>query len=557
MKTRRLISLMLVLVMLLSCLAGCGAQDNNEPQGNNESQGNDTANTPNEGGKELMKLSCYIGTGTLEPQNQPENEYVKWIKEKFQLDISETQFVAGDPIQELGLMIASGEMPDVVCFWADASTRELANQFADAGMIIETEELLRNSPHIMADLTESAIDSFRTEDGKLYVIPSYGINPENTEAEYSSEPNLTWIKRTDLFEKLGLSDPKTPEELYDILVAMKDVDTVDGSEFIPLQAADASFYETMVGAMFGIWTHRDEINDAEERFTQYQEFPEYVEFLKFMSKLYREGLIDPELFVTEQQVAISRQKEARVGVGITWPNDIDVLEIAAKNVDANTRYNAFAMPKADGVENSYYWQTSTMPSMITLISKDCADPQRAMEYLDWQCSTEGWIAACYGAPGKGTAAWYEEDGKYYYDQATRDSYTAADPTYENQKLGGWTYFMTGRLIYHIDFQGFSNITESPDAQRMEARAYNMPEVFMDSDWDLVQAIPVGEVEAVKSIAVNKILSDSYMKIVMEAKDDAEVEAMYKDMMDQANQAGLTEILEERYDRYQLYLKGEL
>lgn len=563
MKTyRKLVSALLALIMLLSCMVGCAQKETLEsPSQSNAGTSTDSPveQTPSEGERELMKLSCYIGTGTIAPQDQTNNEYVKWIKEKFALDISETQFVStGDPIQELGLMIASGTMPDVVCFWSDSNTRELANQFADAGMIIETEEMLRNSPHLMADLTDTAIDSFRAEDGKLYVIPSFGINPDNTEAEYTSEPNVTWIKRTDLFESLDLENPETPEDLYNILVTMKNnVQTVDGSQFIPLQAMDYTAYEIMVGGMFGVWTHRTEINEAEERFTQYQEFPEYVDFLKYMAKLYREGLVDPELFITESQVAVSRQMEGRVGVGITWPNDIDVLEAAAKKVDSNARYNAFPIPKAEGVDVTYYSQTTTLPTMITLISKDCKDPERAMEYLDWQCSTEGWIGQCYGAPGKGVGCWYEENGEYYYDQDTRDAYQATDPTFENQKLGGWTYFMVGRLIYHINHHGFCNVTESPDAQRMEAREYNMPETFMDTEWDLVQAIPVGEVESVKSVAVNKILEDNYMKIVMEAKDDAQVETMYADMMEAANNAGLQEILKERYERYQMYLNGEL
>lgn len=560
-KSHKLISALLALIMILSCMVGC-AQENpsgTPSQSTTNTPSNTTEGFSSENGRELMKLSCYIGTGTVEPQDQPNNEYVKWIREKFNLDISETQFLStGDPVQELGLMIASGTMPDVVCFWSDVNTREIAKQFADAGMVVEVEEMLRNSPNLMADLTEVAIDSFRAEDGKLYVIPSFGVNPDNTEAQYTSEPNETWIKRTDLFESLGLEDPKTPDDLYNILVTMKNnVKTVDGSQFIPLQAMRYQVYEELVGGMFGIWTHRTEINEEEGRFTQYQEFPEYVEFLKYMAKLYREGLVDPELFITEEQVAVSRQMEGRVGVGMTWPNDIDVLEAAAKNVDPNARYNAFPIPKAEGVDVTYFAQTYTLPAMITLISKDCKDPARVMEYLDWQCSTEGWMGQCYGAPGKGVGCWYEENGEFYYDQATRDAYQAADPTFEGQKLGGWTYFMAGRLIYHINHHGFSNITESPDAQRMEAREYNMPEIFMDTEWELVQAIPVGEVEAVKSIAVNKILEDNYMKIVMEAKDDAQVETMYAAMMEAANSAGLQDILKERYERYQMYLNGEL
>ena len=536
----RTLSLLMVLIMALSATAFC----------------EDLALTDYE---EPMVLSAYLGTGTLEPQDQENNALVQFIKNKFNIDISGTQFLTGDRDQELGLMIASGEMPDVVVTGTSPNDLKIVHQFVEAGMLLETEDLLRKSPNIMQDLNETAIDYFREEDGKLYAVPSYGINPENTETQYSSEPNLTWFKRTDLFEKLGIEDPKTPDDLYEALKKISELDAADGTKYIPLQGADASFYEIMIGGMFGVWTHRKDINEEEQRFTRKEEFPEYVDFLKYMAKLYREGLVDPELFMTDQSVAISRQREARVGIGITWPNDIDVLEVAAQQVDPETRYNAFRMPRVEGLENTQYWQTLTLPNYCTLISAKAKDPERIMKFLDWQVSTEGWLCMCYGAPTTDVAqgCWYEEGDQYYYDQAARDEYTAKDPTYENQVLGGWTYMMAGRYVYHINHQGFANVTESPDKQRMEAREYNMPEVFMDTEWELVQKLPEGPVAAAKSIAVDKVFNDGYQKIIMEAKDDDEVQAMYDEMIENAISAGLRDIEKEQYERYQLYLKGEL
>ena len=537
-KTRSLIAMLLMLAMLLVCTSSLAEM---KPLGEYE---------------DVIKLSMYLGTGTAEPQDQPNNEYVKWVLDKYKIDLSETQFLTGDPNQELGLMIASGKMPDIVCFYADNQTKQLANEFAEAGMIIEVEDLLRNNcPNLMADLNDTFIDQFRAPDGKLYMIPSGGCNPENTEANYTNEPNLTFMKRTDLFESLGLEDPKTPEDLYNVLVALSAVETANGAEFIPLQAANYAMYKELLGGMFGIYTHRKDINEEEQRFTVEEEFPEYVNFLKFMAKIYREGLVDPELFVTDDNVAISRQREARVGIGITWPNDIDVLEQAAQSTDPNARYNAFPIPKAEGVEKTDYWMSGTLPSMITLISADCADPERALAFVDWNVSKEGWIAQCYGAPVVG--CWYEEDGKFFYDQAKRDEYTTADPLYENQVLGQWTYFCAYRTIYHVNHHGFENVTESPDKQRMEAREYNLPEIFVDTDWELALAIPRGEVEQLKSVAVDKVFDDGYAKIVMEAQSDEEVETMYATMMEDAVAAGLRDIEAEQYQRYQMYLNGEL
>lgn len=538
--TRMLLSAVLSLMMMLSILP---AQTEAKPIGEYA---------------ETYKMSAYIGTGTIEPQDQPNNEYVKWIKEKFNLDISETQFLTGDRNQALGLMIASGTMPDVITFWTDSEGKKLANQFVEAGMVLEVEDYLReNCPNLMVDLNETFIDAYRAKDGKLYVIPSYGINPENKTAPYTLEPNVTLFKRTDLFNELGIEDPKTPEEFYNALVKLSGTKTSDGSRFIPLQAYDGGVYEMVVGGMFGVWTHRTDINEEEKRFTSIQEFPEYLEFLKYMAKLYREELVDPELFITEQPVAISRQKEGRIGIGITWPNDLDVLTYSLQQAYPDAMYNAIPIPKVEGLESTQYWQTPTLPSMMTLVSKDAKYPERIFEYLDWMVSAEGWLGACYGAPGKGVGCWYEEDGKFYFDQARRDEYMTADPLYENQVLGGWTYFMAGRYIYHIHHHGFANITESPDKQRMEARDYNVSEVFMDPEWELIQAIPAGPIEEVKSIAVGKVLEDGYQKIVMEAQNDEQVEEMYNKMMADAESAGLREIQEEQYARYQMYLNGTL
>ena len=44
---------------------------------------------------------------------------------------------------------------------------------------------------------------------------------------------------------------------------------------------------------------------------------------------------------------------------------------------------------------------------------------------------------------------------------------------------------------------------------------------------------------------------------MEAKDDDEVQTMYDEMIENAISAGLRDIEKEQYERYQLYLKGEL
>lgn len=129
--------------------------------------------------------------------------------------------------------------------------------------------------------------------------------------------------------------------------------------------------------------------------------------------------------------------------------------------------------------------------------------------------------------------------------------------YMGQVCGGWIYFLAGRLVYHIDHQGFSNITESPDPQRMLARELNLPEVFTDPEYERITAIPAGPVELAKFTAFNKVVQDGVQKIVTTSKSDAEVETMYNEMMQNADKAGYTDIMKERYQRYLLWKDGKL
>lgn len=567
------ISLTIVLLLVMSLFAGC-APSGTTPSG----QEPDNSGTPdNSGGQqaedkaledytEPLKLVAFQAIGTASPADPVNNKYVTYIKEKFNIDMSETQFPTSPEwakVQEtLGLMISSGEMPDVVTMWVDANTLKMAKQFIDAGMCLDVTSYLEDGkmPNLEQDLTPTILDNYRSKDGKLYMIPSFTINPDNKETQYTMEPNLTFVKRADLFEKLGIEDPKTPEDFYQACLKLKEQPDVNGKPFIPFQTLSGiGDLEQMVGGMFGIWTHRGEMNEAEERFTLQYEFPEYLDFLKFASKLYREGLTDPEMFINQYDTAYAKAKEGRVGIHVEWPNDMDQLTPALRQVVPDGDYQPFAIPKVEGLENTQYWQTATLGTMITLVNKNVSDPDRIMKFIDWNVSTEGWMAQCYGGPGvdANDGVWHIEGDKYFYNTEFMDKKVQEDPMYMGQVCGGWIYFLAGRLVYHIDHQGFSNITESPDPQRMLARELNLPEVFTDPEYERITAIPAGPVELAKFTAFNKVVQDGVQKIVTTSKSDAEVETMYNEMMQNADKAGYTDIMKERYQRYLLWKDGKL
>ncbi len=569
---KRLTSLFLAICLILAVAAGCAPASGTTTQPDTGgSQTTTSGTTPAadlalEDYTEMITPSVYFATGTASPPDPVNNKYVSYVRDKFKIDMSKSEFVTSADTakvyEKLGLMISSGTMPDIISLWLSADAKKIISQFADAGMILDVEPYIEQyMPNLQVDLNDEILNNFRDTSGKLYMIPSFAINADNKDVPYTMEPNLTLVKRTDVWESLGITEnPKTPDEFYEILKKLKTVGPVNGKEFIPFQGlAAGSDFEMLIGGMFGIWRHRMDVNEQEQRFIATAETPEYLDYLKYGAKLYREGLMDPELFVNSSDVATTRFQEGRVGSYVTWPNEIDVLTAAAKQADPNAMYNAFPLPKAAGVDSTEYWQTSGLGGLVTIVSSKAADPERLVKFLDWQMSTEGWIASCYGGPGADANDGYwhiGSDGSYNYNTDFLTKKLAENPSYQNE-CGGWVYFLVGRLIYHVNHQGFANITESPDPQRMEAREYNLPEVYMNADYEKLTGMPAGPVELAKGTAVLKVFTDGPAKIITTAKNDAEVEQMYAQMLADAQKAGNSEMLKERYERWQLYKDGKL
>lgn len=568
-KARQLICIVLALVMIFGVLAGCAKQEETQqPTANTETEKNNTETTPEtptEGTEEStdkaledytepMELIAYLGTGTIAPGDTENNGFVSYVRDALKIDMSKTQFNNGENLTEkLGLMIASGEMPDVICMWYSPENKALAQQFIDAGMLLDVTDYLTEEkcPNLVYDYADTTLDAYRNSDGRIYMISSQTVNPEHAEI-YSIEPNMTFWMRTDLFNELGLEAPTTPDELYDALVALKNAYGKDNESFTPLTSDNGSFLmKDMLPAMFGVKTHRCAMNEAEGRFVDEYEYPEYLEYLKFAARIYREGLLDPTILTNTYDTWQADTAAGNWGVGVCYPNipsDIASLQENVEGADAVP----FAIPKAEGVEKTDYWQSSTIGGMITLVSKNVSDPDRVMKFLDWGCSKVGWMSTALGGPGY---YWdFNEDGEpvYNFDYVV-------DPNEPSNMAGSWVYMLTGRLLYLRQYYGFANVTEPAESEtlRMQAREYNIPETLLDPEIEMIQAIPVGPIQSAKQTAVDKVVENTLWSIITEAKDDAEVESMYQEMLENVKAAGATEIQQEKYERYLLWKDGKL
>lgn len=547
MKIKKYIAMFLILAVALSMVACKGAEDKESAETSTAApESTVQAEKALNEYEDVMKLKVAYFNGTAQPPDPVNNLTVKYIRDTVKIDLSESIFLGGeDPYQKMSLMVASQEMPDVIVGWRVPQLTELINQFADAGMLLETEPYFKYIPNITKHYTDATLDVVRNpKDSKLYEVPSWCVNPDLKDYKYTIEPNLSLVIRRDLVDQNGLKIPKTMDEFYNLLKTFKTLPDVKGQKIIPLQNFNWDDFELLIGGGFDIWKHRMDLNDAEKRTVSMYETSDYIEFLKYAAKLYREGLIDPEIFTSSYQIAYERMGAGRTGVCVDWPNNIDTNTGALQKNVPNGMLEAMSVPSVDGNGHTEYWQVATLGACDTIISKNVSDPARIMKFFDWQFTQEGWATVAMGAPSKEEGSWYIEDGKAYYNKDVYDAKVAADPAYAT-KIGGWVYMTVGQFQYKPEDIGL--ICEKiSDAQRVYAAEQNMDDVWMNQEYERWQAIAPGPVKTEKNTAVTQLIKSAVSEIVMKAKSDEEVVAMHKKMMEKAIAAGLTAVQQEEY-----------
>ena len=148
-----------------------------------------------------------------DPGDQPFDDNKIYRKIEEELGISfEFEFLAGDLDETLNLKIADEVYPDL---WAGGNSAEILE---NAGVLIDllpyiTEE---GTPNLYRHIyTHDRIKQLLTEDGKLYIIPNYGINYNDEIRNICNGPAFFIQKQVIAWN--GYAVPKTLNEYFDLI----------------------------------------------------------------------------------------------------------------------------------------------------------------------------------------------------------------------------------------------------------------------------------------------------------------------------------------------------
>ena len=340
--------------------------------------------------KSAAEKACVIDT------EEATNVHIEWI-----------EIPTSGWSEKINIMFSTDSLPDAIIGNIDM-TRNYEQ------LVALDDYLEEYAPNVTAffDTRDDYPQALRAPDGKIRALP----NGDETSANMID--SLFWINQNWL-DRLSLDMPETPEELKEVLIAFRDQDpNGDGLQNeIPFTFQDAWGWarsiENLFGA-FGVLENDDHVftRDGEVIFSAREQG--YYDTLIYLNDLYREGLIDKDVFTLS-----SDQYAARGASG-------DILGLVAgyRSSDAGVydteAYQVLPILKQEdgsqmvGINNV----TKTGGFVIT---QSCKNPEILVRWYDYINSSLE-LALEWGRGAEGVA-WniVEVDGEEVAQQLTMDS----------------------------------------------------------------------------------------------------------------------------------------
>ena len=290
---------------------------------------------------------------------------------------------AGDVPQRIQLLMASGDLPDIIRNGVD---RQVMYEYGQQGLVIPQRELAtKYAPNIweVVEREPAFLQNSVAPDGNIY---GWGRTPPlGADAPITHYINRTWLDR------LGLDMPTTTAEFRDVLTAFRDRDANgngDPSDEIPLSTVWkgvrwwANDY-VLMGAFGNPGNYATPYLAMDDDGRPYYVLASetFRDFTSYMHGLVRDGLADSELYTQEWQTLVAKgnQQPPIVGSTFSW---IGQPEIVAG--ESGSQYEALGPLTGPNGTRSYVYNGSrrAIGGYAFAITRDAQYPEIAMRWIN-------------------------------------------------------------------------------------------------------------------------------------------------------------------------------
>jgi len=415
MKIRKRVASLLAVVMVVSLLAACSSNNNSQPtdkaapnssQGANSSEGAEEI-TP--GTMPIVKEPINVKVFTGKPPSSTDwNEVMMW-KEYEKLTNIHIEWSPQVPFanlsEKVNITMASGDYPEVM--YASMFTSADMLRYGSEGVFLPLNDLIEKyAPNIkkMFDENPSIRKGATMADGNIYSIPTI------VEPDYMSvrQGGRMWYKK-EWLDQLGLTEPQTPEDFYNLLKTVKEKDPAGGGK----TDAYSGFlgFDQLITYLSGAWglnnrglhNYEFDVNPETGDLRYIPIDPKYKEVLELVNKMYKEGLLG-DILESDLGKVISELMKGNYFAGYSQD------PVKSFNLEGYVAAPALTGPYGDkmytGVTSPILW------SGDFILTKNAKHPKEMIQWIDYLYGDEGSKLFFMGVEGKT----YEKsaDGTFKY-----------------------------------------------------------------------------------------------------------------------------------------------
>ena len=348
------------------------------------------------------------------------------MEEKFGLKVNFEMAAQSAHLEKLQLLIASNNLPDII----SPLPSDTAKKIGISGMLYDYNKSIDKMPDfekiIKEDMTSYV--SLLAEDGGLYVAPQTTMEANNF-VYFRYLPSI----REDLVKEVGMDIPETFDELYEVLKAIKE----KHPETVGLINRTGTDIFKDMGYYYGTRTDVH-YSFEEDKYVFGPESENYKEMLKYLNKLWKEGLADPELFT-----ASKTQFESKLinGLGvfyIDWPEYSSQYTKTHMSLFEDGK-DDFSIVPMGPLTSSIYQRKIVQKMPVTndycsiAISANSEATDKLVKFVNWLYSDEGTDISSYGIKDEHYTV--ETDGLYRFVENIMADYNP-NGTIEKDKVFG-------------------------------------------------------------------------------------------------------------------------
>lgn len=275
MNKQKIVGLLLTTTLITTVFAACGSKEE-------ASSGAAAGESAKPAGPTKITIMANLHTAEV-----PSDKIEKMVEEKTNTELTIQWVPDGSYEEKLNASFATGTLPQAT-YMKNQTTMIMFRDAIRNGQFWEVGPLLKDYPNLSK--LDPVVLNNTSVDGKIYSL--YNERPLSRQGV---------IYRKDWADKLGLTEPKTTEDLYNMLKAFKEKDPDGNGKDDTIGLTDRN--DLVYGAFKSVASYFGTPNywsDKDGKLVPEFMDPAYLETMKWFQKLHKEGLINKDFPVTSK-----------------------------------------------------------------------------------------------------------------------------------------------------------------------------------------------------------------------------------------------------------------